>query len=353
VHSQTETSKRYRYTGKERDEESGLYYHGARYYAPWLGRWTAIDPLQLLTKNKPDDDESRNKRSNLDPRRKREISNKQSARESWPFDLRKNGDEMEPKQTTNIEIEHYLFSKLNPVVFIDPDGKESLWLEIWFGLRNPIIVQDIRPDNPFSLTSIAGRLQGRIGVSENDIQILNVPDTPVNRENGSQRNAFRHTFWMSTITRSYGRVIAQQVANAKDSPGTDTSQRQFRGADPSAVLARADTVIDLLNNEIGRRIGEAHSGATNRELALLVLEEFRQNGLWTVSRASDGSFTISRTLMTDEDFQQARAVIETETSAQGLTHQEQADRDAVINRALETIDRIPACAPRPGRICAY
>jgi RHS repeat-associated protein len=26
--------KRYRYTGKERDEESGLYYHGARYYAP-------------------------------------------------------------------------------------------------------------------------------------------------------------------------------------------------------------------------------------------------------------------------------------------------------------------------------
>ena len=38
-------AKRYRYTGKERDEESGLYYHGARYYIPWLGRWTAVDPL--------------------------------------------------------------------------------------------------------------------------------------------------------------------------------------------------------------------------------------------------------------------------------------------------------------------
>ncbi|KML60455.1 toxin [Burkholderia cepacia] len=44
VRSQTETAKRYRYTGKERDEESGLYYHGTRYYAPWLGRWTACDP---------------------------------------------------------------------------------------------------------------------------------------------------------------------------------------------------------------------------------------------------------------------------------------------------------------------
>ncbi|MEQ1844073.1 MAG: SpvB/TcaC N-terminal domain-containing protein [Nitrospira sp.] len=44
VRSQTETPKRCRYTGKERDEESGLYYHGARYYAPWLGRWISCDP---------------------------------------------------------------------------------------------------------------------------------------------------------------------------------------------------------------------------------------------------------------------------------------------------------------------
>jgi RHS repeat-associated protein len=37
--------KRYRHTGAERDEETGFGYHGARYYAPWLGRWTAADPL--------------------------------------------------------------------------------------------------------------------------------------------------------------------------------------------------------------------------------------------------------------------------------------------------------------------
>jgi RHS repeat-associated protein len=40
--------KRYRYTGKERDEESGLYYHGARYFASWLGRWTSCDPMGLV-----------------------------------------------------------------------------------------------------------------------------------------------------------------------------------------------------------------------------------------------------------------------------------------------------------------
>jgi RHS repeat-associated protein len=37
-------AKRYRYTGKERDEETGFSYHGARYYAPWLGRWASADP---------------------------------------------------------------------------------------------------------------------------------------------------------------------------------------------------------------------------------------------------------------------------------------------------------------------
>lgn len=39
--------KRYRFTGMERDEESGLAYHNARYYVPWLGRWLSCDPAGL------------------------------------------------------------------------------------------------------------------------------------------------------------------------------------------------------------------------------------------------------------------------------------------------------------------
>ncbi len=36
-------AKRYRYTGMERDEETGLELHGARYYIPWLARWASPD----------------------------------------------------------------------------------------------------------------------------------------------------------------------------------------------------------------------------------------------------------------------------------------------------------------------
>jgi RHS repeat-associated protein len=39
--------KRYKFTGMERDEESGLEYHSARYYLPWLGRWGSCDPIGI------------------------------------------------------------------------------------------------------------------------------------------------------------------------------------------------------------------------------------------------------------------------------------------------------------------
>jgi RHS repeat-associated protein len=40
-------AKRYRYTGMECDEETGLNYHSARYYAVWLGRWVSCDPIGI------------------------------------------------------------------------------------------------------------------------------------------------------------------------------------------------------------------------------------------------------------------------------------------------------------------
>jgi RHS repeat-associated protein len=40
-------AKRYRYTGMERDEETGLQYHSTRYYCTWLGRWINPDPIGI------------------------------------------------------------------------------------------------------------------------------------------------------------------------------------------------------------------------------------------------------------------------------------------------------------------
>jgi RHS repeat-associated protein len=42
--SKLETPNRYRWADKERDDETGFYYHGVRHYAPWLCRWVSADP---------------------------------------------------------------------------------------------------------------------------------------------------------------------------------------------------------------------------------------------------------------------------------------------------------------------
>ncbi|KAK7420490.1 hypothetical protein QQX98_002688 [Neonectria punicea] len=40
-----EAPSSYRFAAYRRDSETGLYHCGARYYAPWLGRWTSSDPI--------------------------------------------------------------------------------------------------------------------------------------------------------------------------------------------------------------------------------------------------------------------------------------------------------------------
>ncbi|TPX14888.1 uncharacterized protein E0L32_004997 [Thyridium curvatum] len=46
--AKTEAPRRYRFALYHRDHETGLYACGARYYAPWLGRWTSPDPLGMV-----------------------------------------------------------------------------------------------------------------------------------------------------------------------------------------------------------------------------------------------------------------------------------------------------------------
>ena len=36
----------YLFNAKEFDEETGMYYYGARYYEPRLSLWMSVDPLQ-------------------------------------------------------------------------------------------------------------------------------------------------------------------------------------------------------------------------------------------------------------------------------------------------------------------
>ncbi|WP_369230800.1 SpvB/TcaC N-terminal domain-containing protein [Streptomyces sp. R21] len=117
--------KRYRFTGKERDTETGFTYHGARYYAPWLARWTAPDPTGF-----PDG--------------------------------------------TNL----YAYARCNPVVLSDPSGRESERQEIYRAAHALLEAHDkglVEFDD--DIRDKRGKVIGDGGIAKQVMAILNAKDT--------------------------------------------------------------------------------------------------------------------------------------------------------------------------------
>jgi RHS repeat-associated protein len=93
--------KRYRFTSRERDEENGLNYHGARYSASWIVRWTSVDPIKLM-------EEGQNYGQNTDHK----VEGTEHRIDSSA------GNRAPPTMGL------YVVTLDNPLRYTDPDGKE-------------------------------------------------------------------------------------------------------------------------------------------------------------------------------------------------------------------------------------
>ncbi|MDY6031635.1 MAG: toxin TcdB middle/N-terminal domain-containing protein, partial [Treponemataceae bacterium] len=90
----------YKFTAKEQDEETGLYYYGARYLDPKYSRWLSTDPaLGDYIPQAPISDEARKNNQNLSGM-------------GGIFN--------------HINCNLYAYGANNPVHYIDPDGNQSL-----------------------------------------------------------------------------------------------------------------------------------------------------------------------------------------------------------------------------------
>lgn len=111
------------------------------------------------------------------------------------------------------------------------------------------------------------------------------------------RNTLRHTIWQATLASQYNPQVAYDAAMAHETrPYADTSQRIFY------TESEADMVTDLLNNRIGRKLGHNNKKSSIKEIALLVLDEFWKNGLYTYEMEDNGLYYIKKKKMSDQSY---------------------------------------------------
>ncbi|UTC61762.1 hypothetical protein E4O05_09465 [Treponema sp. OMZ 787] len=147
----------FRFTGKELDEETGLYYYGARYLDPKYSRWLSGDPaLNDYIPKAPIDDEAKKHNENLPGL-------------GGVFNV--------------VNLHVYNYAGNNPVKYVDPDGDKILDVSTTLfqesGGKEPLGKSSLTIKGYGCVLTAYTRIGNAIGISE-DITLLSANRTAKN-----------------------------------------------------------------------------------------------------------------------------------------------------------------------------
>ncbi len=263
-----EDENKFLYNGKELDEDFGLnlYHYGFRLYDPVLGRFPSLDPIA--------DDFAF-----VSPYNYAENEPVGSI-DLWGLQRwRVNGIER-----TNIPSAGWVIGKTAEAIFRHPIASYYTG-SVKHGGTN--------------ISSNSGRVARHVAEDENMSVGI-----------GSERNAFRHVLWSANITSRFDANASETITNSHEGIGLFDNSEIDHSQSFEGNMGLADNIVDILNNEIGRDVGENNTDASILNIGLEILGIFKEEGLWTAKQDENGNITISRTKITQSQFSNAKKTLE-------------------------------------------
>ena len=205
-HAQTMRFSPSSFTGKERDEETGYGYFGARYMDHELmTMWLSVDPMA----------------------------------DKYP------------------SISPYAYCAWNPVKLVDPDGREAIietdwppkrFKEKWNKLNRheqDVIRYDIRFMKALDMEENSG-----LAVAETEKQYGR-------NGKGDESDAFRHAYWQALNTQDVGEDFTRKMSDAHE-------------YSTPAKEVDLDLIMDIHNNDLGIQVGRENPQASPAELISII-----------------------------------------------------------------------------------
>ncbi len=223
------------------DEETGLYYYGARYYNPRESVWLSTDPL-----------------SGYNPVMEVEHY----------IDGQHNGGVY-----NSFNHNTYGYCYQNPVIYVDPNGKQTKITDKWNQLN----------DKEKNIIRWHPQWYRVTYIEKNANEAFKMTEETFNKQGkGDESDAFRHAFWQARNTQDVGEELTRAWSDAHE-----------YSTPPHEV--NTDLYMDIHNNDVGIEIGKSNPKATPEELKSIILDKISKGELLILNedqtkiRKSDGS----------------------------------------------------------------
>lgn len=107
-------------------------------------------------------------------------------------------------------------------------------------------------------------------------------------KNGGQVDAFRHAYWMATLSQGIGKRSAKSLGKAHERG----NHRQFKKnkLEDGTVPDKPASDMDLFNNNMGVQIYKENKEANEEEIISTIIKNIKQGNLKTLKKDAFGNY---------------------------------------------------------------